>query len=397
MTTPAQNINNVLTRPGRRIITPWPTGTTTVSVVRNVKYDWFKKVRPASGSVPIDPVTGWRNCRTWSHMGHDFNYPSNRVVVEYSYGSYGSHQAYDDGSYWNVTIPGAPSMPSGLVSRAEMKALEKLKNQDFHLGTFLAEFGKTEQMIASRIRTIAKQVNMWRRRNPKQLWEAVKRYERGGCGRRLVDRIPGSWLELQYGWKPLLSDIYGAIALMDRDGPALVASVKGYAEEETRFEQTVAGEITNSRCKLHWKVKHQVWVRLWYRLINPGLALQSSLGLLNPAEIVWEIVPYSFVVDWLVPIGPWLGSLTADAGYQFIGGSRSKLTTYGDATGKDGVWPTSAYQTYSRKDLPRVNGSGFNFERYCYPSSPVPGLYVKNPLSALHVANATALLVQAFK
>ena len=75
-----------------------------------------------------------------------------------------------------------------------MKALDKLKNQDFHLGTFLAEFGQTEQMIAGHIRTIAKQVRIWRRKNPKQMWEAVKRYERSGCGRKLVDRIPGSCL-----------------------------------------------------------------------------------------------------------------------------------------------------------------------------------------------------------
>jgi hypothetical protein len=38
------------------------------------------------------------------------------------------------------------------------------------------------------------------------------------------------------------------------------------------------------------------------------LSLQRSLGLVNPAEIAWEVVPYSFVVDWFLPIGSYISA-----------------------------------------------------------------------------------------
>jgi hypothetical protein len=38
------------------------------------------------------------------------------------------------------------------------------------------------------------------------------------------------------------------------------------------------------------------------------LSLQRSLGLVNPLEIAWEVVPYSFVVDWFLPVGSYIAA-----------------------------------------------------------------------------------------
>jgi hypothetical protein len=35
-------------------------------------------------------------------------------------------------------------------------------------------------------------------------------------------------------------------------------------------------------------------------------AMCAALGLLNPAQIVWNAIPYSFVVDWLTNVSEWL-------------------------------------------------------------------------------------------
>jgi len=120
----------------------------------------------------------------------------------------------------------------------------------------------------------------------------------------------------------------------------------------------------------------------------------SQLGLVNPAEIVWEMMPYSFIADWFVPIGPWIGSLTADIGYTFKGGSYSVISRSEEQvvsfTPEDRVAGTTRY-TYIGAP-PKMLAKLFSFKRSCYLSSPVPGLYVKSPVSALHFANATALL-----
>ena len=155
----------------------------------------------------------------------------------------------------------------------------------------------------------------------------------------------------------------------------------------------------NSSAKLECKSRQDVWVSLWYSLNNPGLATQSQLGLLNPLEIVWECLPYSFVVDWAIPVGAWMSSLTADAGFSFKGGSRSTKIVLDDVKVKDlRLWRYSSVGTrgWSEGSGPTLTGSAADFTRTCYLTSPVPGIYVKNPLSALHVANAIALLMQAF-
>jgi hypothetical protein len=39
------------------------------------------------------------------------------------------------------------------------------------------------------------------------------------------------------------------------------------------------------------------------------LSFGRSLGLTDPLSVVWEIIPYSFVVDWFLPVGTYLENL----------------------------------------------------------------------------------------
>lgn len=398
MTTPAVAVNQVSTRPANKVF--WTTSAAgidsskTTSLYAYTKFKWFVKNRPASGNTV--PSGGFRPCRAWSHSGSRYFYPPNTVTTMTYSGSTKVWNRYENGCFWNINIPSLPAFPSTLQNRAEVNALTKLKDQDFHLGQFLGEFEQTERMIANRIRTIANQVRRYRRGNPAGVWERIKRYHKGGCGRRYARWIPRGWLELQYGWRPLLSDIWGAINHLMKEGRDPLISVKGYAQEEDEMIQNISG-LLGASCTLRYRVQHKCWVRLYYRLNNAGLAEVSSLGLLNPLEVIWELVPYSFVVDWVLPIGPWLGSLTADAGFSFVGGSVSRMTKNpsGGSVLRFNMGNTPPGKTTG--DPPVMEGEAFSFTRGCYPNSPVPGLYIKNPLSAEHIANATALLVQAFR
>jgi hypothetical protein len=52
-----------------------------------------------------------------------------------------------------------------------------------------------------------------------------------------------------------------------------------------------------------------------FNLSNSNLALAEQLGLANPASIAWELVPFSFVVDWFTNYGSVIGGLSSWAGY----------------------------------------------------------------------------------
>jgi len=80
-------------------------------------------------------------------------------------------------------------------------------------------------------------------------------------------------------------------------------------------------------------------------------------------------------------------------GYSFVTGGLSSKTT---ASFK------SSHVTRTSSDARGVNAPVFtgtidNFARTCYTGSPVPGLYVKSPISLKHALNGLSLLLQAFK
>jgi hypothetical protein len=41
------------------------------------------------------------------------------------------------------------------------------------------------------------------------------------------------------------------------------------------------------------------------------MSFERNLGLTDPLSVAWELIPYSFVVDWFVPIGTYLDNLNA--------------------------------------------------------------------------------------
>jgi hypothetical protein len=50
----------------------------------------------------------------------------------------------------------------------------------------------------------------------------------------------------------------------------------------------------------------------------------NRLGVINPLAIAWELYPFSFVIDWFVPIGSVLTAATATAGLEFVSGHTTR-------------------------------------------------------------------------
>lgn len=398
MTTPAVNINETIMRNSFISFTP-ESGSDVPDTPITFPGKFISKVRPASSTVPI--VGDWRPCRGWSHSGFHWEVPFGTARRRYRSSFLNGTYLFPDGSFWSVARPGVPSFPSSGVNQAEQKALTKLRNTDFNLGVALAEGRQTLNLVARSALKIASQVRKFRRIYPKE-WQGVVRWQRGFLPCDLWKNIPGRWLELQYGWKPLMSDIVGAYSLLSEKPRPPVVHVDGYWEDDRGDLLVPIGcRQGGSTATMVFGTKDQAWVNLWYRLNSPMLAKLSSLGLLNPLEIVWERLPYSFVVDWFLPIGSALANLTSDVGFSFLGGSLSRKTTVKNKQSRNVVWENVIGPGVTILEAsgppPSISGEAFRFTRTCYSSSPVPGIYVKNPLSFGHVANGLSLLSQAFR
>jgi hypothetical protein len=365
-------------------------------------YKWVRDIHPAGSSSPM--VNGFRPCHNWLHKVGEVTWLGGntcRTINRFNPSSVVTLR-FPDGSYWpryNLgTIPEPVSASSNMINAALVGALDKLKSQDVHLGNFFAEAHKTIDMIGGTATKIAKQVTSFKARYPRD-WAAVKAIQRGGLAKNLWCTIPNGWLQLQYGWSPLLQDIVGSMMHLYRRSRFDIPYVRVHKRKKDTVETTtrIAG-YSGGWLDITWQHDQQVDVYLAYEVTSPLLAELSSLGLINPLEIVWEITKYSFVVDWFLPVGSWLSALTADVGMSFKTGGHSDKTrmTFKKSvlTNPTGVPP---YFTFDLSGEQGFAGSRIYFQRTCYAGSPVPGLYVKSPLSLAHAANGIALLMQAFR
>lgn len=369
-----------------------------------------RDVRPASTN--IHGIDGVRPCGPWTHYGCNFLQSPGVSLSDYrpgtSVGGYWTRR-------WTGSICGFGTYPIPLLSsaancqnRSLAKCLDALRNEDIHLGNFIGTIQDTVDLIANRANTIRHQVERFKSRYPKvwkwmqggpsPKWSKKFRPRADSPCTRCTHRLSSLFLEMVYGWVPLLQDIRGAIYHVYNRGKSQtpVVQVKAYASE--RFDSQVA---MNSYIPW-WTVYHlfhdkvKVEHSLTYKLVDSWKQELSSLGLVDPREVAWERLRYSFVVDWFLPVSQYLANLHAASGMEFVSGGRSTLIkrtvgrTVATKTGID----QNVKSTYFNPPL--LEGSAFYFDRTCFSASPVPGLYVKSPLKVIHALQAIALLGNAF-
>jgi hypothetical protein len=216
--------------------------------------------------------------------------------------------------------------------------------------------------------------------------------------------VANNWLELQYGWKPLLSDIDGAMRNL-----ANSIHKSGGVRTVSASSSKSNGDSGSFTCPYvgggppqgSWNFSTTTTSRygLSFQIDNSLIAFLGQTGFTNPLNLAWEVLPYSFVVDWFVPIGPYLESMSAFAGCTFLRGywSRRTVTEYSAAIAFSGRG------TGESPNVNRIDRGALNIQTVQYDRTPLSGFprrtipALKNPISTLHATNAIALMVQAFR
>lgn len=125
------------------------------------------------------------------------------------------------------------------------------------------------------------------------------------------------YLEGVFGWLPMMQDIHDAFGTLSG----------AHRTSPTRARNSIvfSQKISNANHRLTVQTELGAMVGAQGRMHNPNLALLSDLGLINPAAVLWDKVPYSFVVNWFIPVGSYLNSLTDLVGYTT---ERAFVTTF---------------------------------------------------------------------
>lgn len=199
--------------------------------------------------------------------------------------------------YW-PTDPGIPPVDEGIIAFVMNGAISSAKDEAYDILTSLAEMGKTVDMIAGRVRSVfgyaEKAAVKARRKSNHQLQT------------EMLKRFTGYWLELRYGWRPLLADINNAIQQFQK-----VESL--YQEGRRRTSQDLTRTVpekTSYDQRAIWHAQGTYQGTRTYRGFAFAVGSFGQGPQARPLNTAWELVPYSFVVDWFMDIGGAINAFT---------------------------------------------------------------------------------------
>lgn len=301
---------------------------------------------------------------------------------------------------------------------AVIDLLNKIKGMSFNAAQALAERQSTARTIGDAASKIAKAIVAVRkgdvagaaralgvakpRRALKNAHKRASKAQSSGLESNVADFASSQWLALSYGWKPLLNDVYGAAEQLAKSNNNVQFQRVRHRKSIRRSKNTSRNLLSSGSTGMDVRITRinetvDISYGVTFSQSSSNVVSLKQLGITNPALVAWELVPFSFVADWFMPVGNFISSLDATLGLDFKSGYK---TVFRRIHGEE-VWDTNTYSKSDEKTLYRYIYN--SWERIECTRTPLAGFPAartppfKNPVSVTHAANAIALLHQLFK
>lgn len=267
-------------------------------------------------------------------------------------------------------------------AKLRRKIHQKLKNQTVHIGNIIAERKQTMDLVQSSVKRILDLIKL-----KKNIFKAAASYAKN------PKQIASDVLAFKFGVEPLMNDIQKFAQYLDKDSDNHVVVVRA----NTGSKHAIPVKVSTSQLTFEGFVEISYTVKCV--VDNPALRTLSEFGMVNPLEILWEVTPWSFVVDWFLPVGDWISNKTSDLGLTFKTGTR-KIKLVGSFT--TNVLPQSGSaappMTGVVDESNVISFVGEVIDRSVLTDIPdLPPVKFKNPLSWSHGIESVALAVQRLK
>lgn len=292
---------------------------------------------------------------------------------------------------WTLDVPPSTTMSAfNAENHVRAKLIEQIRDVDLDIGVLAGEGKETLRMLADIAQKLRLAIQMARERNAPGIWAALGMGQGGKS-------FANYWLMVNYGIQPFLRDLYASAKALER---GLIKEEYKMARDRHKLtDQKVLVPLqgTGPGRTLVWNIQLEVSGRVKYRVSNPLLATLASFGVLNPATIAWELKRLSFVVDWLVGVGAWLGQLDSSFAKTFEYGSITVFTkvigvkTWDTTEG----WKPTPYTTSYRNVQGRYESVTVNRKAL----TGMPTIWfppIADPTSLSHAITSLALLRQSW-
>jgi hypothetical protein len=213
--------------------------------------------------------------------------------------------------------------------------------------------------------------------------------------------ISAQWLALQYGWLPLLGDIFSLLEQLDAMLLSQGCQIHGTTTHRVVTDKpvisTIFGPYTvfmyGSRCTGTFRTRIS-------STLSRDVGLADAFGITNPLSVVWEVIPFSFVFDWFADVGSYLDNRALAPLLKNNGTWRSNFWYFQNKMSDEYPYshpPDSAWVGlgFYWQDVSMYRHEMI-FDRFLV-SDPVPTVHFRalsKAFSLVHLENAAALIHQ---
>lgn len=237
-----------------------------------------------------------------------------------------------------------------------------------------------------------------RRRKARGLRPQVTQKEIKRALKRCLDRLSKEWLNISFGIAPLVSDLEGLSVITHLQRKRLKATkLFGVDTRETAsapsfeakslFGDAVVGQAVS--------YKRTTVKLLSFIVIDPGTLYQQALGLelRDLPATVWELLPYSWLVDYFTNASQMIEHYSTFLGVPsqtqkaIVNETRTRFS-FSLIPAADSPATKTVTRSFSPSTRTRTVRT---IVRTALPSMPIPSMYVKLPTHTVQQANLAAL------
>jgi hypothetical protein len=266
---------------------------------------WF---RTSAGIITFvakyDPPPPFDNCQIYPHKSGESGYVWDPLI---------------DNSLIGVDPQYLPNLETA-ENAAKTNFINKVREQQttFQGGVAAGELNETLRMLRSPVKSLRKGLSDYLstlKKRKKQVKRVSPRKRLSAARKVLAD----TWLEYSFGWKPFLSDIDDLTYTLansqvsdDRKWQPINATGVDESFQPYSMQVGVGGGLCYGvDLSLLRHTKHQVTYRGSVSLGNPVSRPWKAGNFTNDfIPTVWELIPYSFLVDYFTNVGDVINAAT---------------------------------------------------------------------------------------
>lgn len=201
-----------------------------------------------------------------------------------------------------------------VASNCATQSYEKLRGKLMDTAGIGVDFVEARQSIDMMTRSFGTLLKVARAVKSGRFYDAAVILDRHVIpkGVKLRRAWGNNFLEYHFGWEPLVKDVYDGLEVLHNPVKTWSATNAVAKDFRSGSWSDNLGSVTNGgKWTMEYVCKQGAIVRA---ITNAPLHTLEQLGVINPLELLWEVIPFSFVVDWFANVGNVLRSVTDFAG-----------------------------------------------------------------------------------